>query len=375
MALQTKAKITSIVAILAVTIGGAIYVNQPESSAATQSTDDAYVRADFTTVASQVSGTVNEVLIRDNQPVTAGDLLARIDDRDFVVAVDAAAAQVESAQASIASLQAHLVRQETAIRQAKAALAADDAAVKLAAENRLRYRNLSADGSGTVQALQQAEAQLTIQLANREKDQAGLLAARQQIDILQADLQKARAAMAQAQAAQAAAQLKLSYTRITAPVSGTIGQKAVRVGAFVNPGQPLLAIVPLDGVYISANFRETQLARMQPGQIVRINVDALPGETLMGMVESLAPASGVSYSAVPPHNATGNFTKIVQRLPVRIRIEPGQLAATRLKVGMSVVPKVHIDQQSSSSGVSETQRQTRQSDPTVLSFGQESRSR
>jgi membrane fusion protein (multidrug efflux system) len=122
----------------------------------------------------------------------------------------------------------------------------------------------------------------------------------------------------------------------------------VRVGAFVNAGQPLLAIVPLDGVYITANFRETQLARMQPGQVVNIEVDALPGERLKGVVESLAPASGVSYSAIAPHNATGNFTKIVQRLPVRIRIDPGQAAATRLKVGMSVVPKVHIEAQGAS---------------------------
>jgi len=373
MALQTKAKITSIVAILAVAIGGIVHLNRPESSSATQSTDDAYVRADFTSVAAQVSGVVKEVLIRDNQQVVAGDLLVRIDDRDFIVAVDAAAAQVESAQANIASLQAHLARQQTAIRQAQAALAADDAAIALAEANRVRYRNLAADGSGTVQALQQAEAQLTIQLATRDKDLAGLLAARQQIDILQADLQKARAAMAQARAVHAAAQLKLSYTRITAPLSGAIGQKAVRVGAFVNPGQPLLAIVPLDGVYISANFRETQLARMQPGQLVSIQVDALPGETLMGVVESLAPASGVSYSAIPPHNATGNFTKIVQRLPVRIHIAPGQRAASRLKVGMSVVPEVHIDEQRSSTAASETRRQTRQSDPTAPSFGQDSR--
>ena len=349
MTLQNKAKITSIVAILAVAIGGILYVNHPESASATQSTDDAYVRADFTSVAPQVSGTVKEVLIQDNQEVAAGDLLALIDDRDFVVAVEAAKAQVASAQANIASLRALLVRQETAIRQAKAALAADNAAIKLAEANRLRYRNLSADGSGTVQALQQAEAQLTIQLANRDKDEAGLLAARQQIDILEADLQKANAALEQARTIEAAAQLKLSYTRIIAPISGTIGQKAVRIGAFVNPGQPLLAIVPLDGVYVSANFRETQLARMQPGQVVHVGVDALPGETLLGVVESLGPASGVSYSAIPPHNATGNFTKIVQRLPVRIRIEPGQLVASRLKVGMSVVPTVHINEQRTSS--------------------------
>lgn len=342
MALPKTVKITSAALLLAVMIGGALYLNRPESSASTQSTDDAYVQADFTTVAAQVSGTVDKVLIEDNQFVKAGDLLATIDDRDFIVAVNAAKAQVESAQANIAGLQARLVLQETAIRQAQAAVEADDASLKLARTNQARYRNLAADGSGTVQALQQAEAKLSIQLAAGEKNLAGLQAARQQVAILKADMEKAKAALAQARSGQAAAELKLSYTRITAPVSGMIGQKSVRIGAFVNAGKPLLAIVPLDAVYITANFRETQLARVQTGQAVDIEVDALPGKVLKGMVESLGAASGVSYSAVAPHNATGNFTKIAQRFPVRIRIDPGQPAAAKLRVGMSVTPTIRI---------------------------------
>jgi membrane fusion protein (multidrug efflux system) len=190
--------------------------------------------------------------------------------------------------------------------------------------------------------MQQAEEQLGIQLANQEKSTAGLQAAKQQVAILKADLEKAWAALAQAQAAQDAADLRLSYTRITAPINGTVGKKSVRNGAFVNVGQPLLAIVPLDAVYITANYRETQLARVRPGQAVDITVDALPGKTLRGTVESLGPASGVSYSAVAPHNATGNFTKIVQRLPVRIRVNPGQSMAEKLRVGMSVTPKIRV---------------------------------
>lgn len=344
MALPKTAKIISAALLLAVLIGGALYLNRPASSASTQSTDDAYVQADFTTVAPQVSGTVDKVLIEDNQPVKAGDLLATIDDRDFVVAVNAAKAQVEGAQAAIAGLQARLLLQETAIRQAQAAVEANEASFKLAKTNQARYRNLAADGSGTVQALQQAEAQLSIQLAAREKDLAGLQAARQQIGVLRADLEKAKAALSQSQSAQAAAELRLSYTRITAPVDGTIGHRSVRVGAFVSAGKPLLAIVPLDAVYIAANFRETQLARVEAGHAVDIEVDALPGEVLKGVVESLGPASGVSYSAIAPHNATGNFTKIVQRLPVRIRIDPGQSAAAKLRVGMSVTPKIYIGQ-------------------------------
>ncbi|NWD71320.1 HlyD family secretion protein [Pseudomonas gingeri] len=344
MALPKKAKLISAVLLLAVAIGGVLYLNRPESRASTQSTDDAYVQADFTAVAPRVSGTVDKVLVEDNQPVKQGALLATLDDRDFVVAVEAATAQVASAQAGIASLEAHLAQQESAIRQAHAAVAADDAALKLARVNQARYRNLASDGSGTVQARQQAETQLSIQQAGGEKSQAGLQAARQQVDVLKADLEKARATLAQAQAAQASAQLKLSYTRISAPIGGTIGQKSVRVGAFVDIGKPLLAIVPLDSVYITANFRETQLARVQSGQTVDIDVDALPGEALKGTVQSLGPASGASYSAVAPHNATGNFTKIVQRLPVRIRIDPEQPAAAKLRVGMSVTAKIRMGQ-------------------------------
>jgi membrane fusion protein (multidrug efflux system) len=168
------------------------------------------------------------------------------------------------------------------------------------------------------------------------------LGARQQVDILRADLEKAKANLEQAKANQEAAELKLSYTRITAPVDGTVGQKSVRVGGFVNAGKPLLAVVPLDAVYIAANFRETQLAHMREGQSVEITVDALPGAILLGKVESLSPASGVSYSPIAPHNATGNFTKIVQRLPVRISLNPNQPVAGMLRVGMSVSPKITI---------------------------------
>jgi membrane fusion protein (multidrug efflux system) len=342
MPIPKKIKILSAVLLPVAVIGGVLYFNIPESRASAQSTDDAYVQADFTMVAPQVSGRIDQIFIKDNQRVKKGQLLATIDDRDFVVAVEAAKAQVASARASIDSLQAHLVQQETTIRQAQAVVAADNAGLKLARANSRRYRNLAIDGAGTVQARQQAEAQVAIQTAGREKARAALAAAHQQVDILKADLEKARAALAHAQAVQAAEELKLSYTRITAPIGGTVGRKSVRVGAFVDAGKPLLAIVPLDAVYIRANFRETQLARVQPGQAVDIEVDALPGEVLKGKVESLAPASGVTYSAVAPHNATGNFTKIVQRLPVRIRIDGGQPAAAKLKVGMSATPTIHI---------------------------------
>lgn len=341
MALPMKAKLLS-AALLATAIATAVHFNASESDASSQSTDDAYIQADFTTVASQVSGRVLEVLIEDNQPVKKGQLLATLDDRDFVVAVNAAKAQVASARAGILSLEAHKVQQDTSIRQARAAVVADEASLKLAQMNAVRYQNLATDGSGTVQALQQAEAQLSVQSAGLEKNRAGLQISRQQQDVLSADVEKAKAALELAEAALAAAELKLSYTRITAPIDGMVGQRSIRVGAFIDAGKSLLAIIPLEAVYVEANFRETQLAHVRSGQSVEIDVDALPGSTLKGTVESLGPASGVSYSAVAPHNATGNFTKIVQRLPVRIRIDPDQAAREHLRVGMSVTPTIRI---------------------------------
>ena len=335
-------KLIAAAAVSIVVLVAAVRVNQPESNASTQTTEDAYVQADFTTVGAEVSGTVSRVLVADHQRVSRGELLATIDDRGFAIAVDAAKSQVARAEADLASLVARLQQQETAIRQARAAIAADDAGLELARSNEARYRNLADDGAGSVQQLQQAESQLRIQRAARSRSVAGLEAAKQQVAVLEAELERARATLAQARSALAAAELDLSRTRITAPIGGTIGQHSVRVGAFVSAGKPLLVIVPLDALYVTANFRETQLARVEPGQRVSLIVDALPGSPLKGVVQSLGPASGIAYAAIAPRNASGNFTKIVQRLPVRIRIEPGQPDARRLRVGMSVVPTIRV---------------------------------
>ena len=344
MALPKVVKLTVVATILAVVAGSIIYLNKPESQSATQTTDDAYVQADFTFVAPQVSGTVDQVLIKDNQRVQKGDLIATIDNRDFVVALDSAKAQANSAKASVASLQAKLTYQDSLVQQAQAAVEADTASLKLAQLNLKRYTNLATDGSGTVQAREEAQAKLAIQKANLHKNQAGLAAAKQQIEILHADIEKAKAVLVQAKARVVDAELKLSYTQITAPIDGIVGQKSVRVGAYVNPGSPILVVVPLDKVFVSANYRETQLANVKVGQEVEIKVDALPGKILRGHVDSLSPASGVSYSAIGAHNATGNFTKIVQRLPVKISLDANQPALKQLRVGMSVVPSISITQ-------------------------------
>ena len=319
-----------------------IILNRPESSASSQSTDDAYVQADFTVIVPQVAGNITRVEVADHQEVQAGAPLVNIDDRDLRIAVANAEAHIASAQATIASLQAQLARQQSTIAQARAALTASNAQLKLADANRNRFANLARDGSGTVQAHQQAEAEWDVQRAARERDQAGLQSAEQQIAILRAELEKARAAQLAAKAAKDNADLNLSYASIVAPVSGVVAQRKARVGGYARVGEPLLTLVPLDAVYVEANFRETQLARVRVGQPVDITVDALPDVRLKARIESMGPASGVSFSAVPPHNATGNFTKIVQRLPVRIHLEPGQEDARLLRVGMSVRPMIDV---------------------------------
>lgn len=342
MALQKIAKAGIAALVLVAAVVAFVYLSRPESSASRQSTNDAYVQADFTLVAPRISGVVTEVLVEDNQPVNPGDLLATIDNRDFAIALDAAKAQVAAAEADITNLERRLELQESVIQQAEAALVADGAALRLAEVNAERYGRLAADNSGTLLAMQQAEAELQIAIATRDSNEAALRATRQELEVLNADLEGARAALARARTVRAAAELQLSYTRIIAPIGGVVGHRSVRVGAFINAGKPLLAIIPLEDIYITANFRETQLARVQVGQPVEIRVDAFPGKVLTGTVDSLGPASGVSYSLIAPHNATGNFTKIVQRLPVRIRIDPGQRVASRLRVGMSVQPEIDV---------------------------------
>lgn len=340
MSLPLTYKIGSAILIALALAGGVYVLNRNESAASSQSTDDAYVRADFTMVAPQVPGILDQVLVEDNQQVRKGQLLATIDDREYRIAVDSARARLEEAKASSASLRASIAQQDSLIAQARAAIAASSAALSLAQANQARYRNLSSDGSGTVQEREQADAQLRIQMASRQRDQAALSAAQQQIAVLQAIADKAEAETRGAEAALRAQELRLSYTRITAAVDGTVGERTLRVGRFVNVGQPLLAIVPLDKLYIEANFRETQLEHVAQGQHVSIGVDTLPGVTLRGRVDSIAPASGVTFSPIAPDNATGNFTKVVQRLNVKITLDPGQDAAKRLKVGMSVRPVV-----------------------------------
>lgn len=330
--------------IVVVTLLGAFLIfNQSESNASQQSTEDAYVQADFTTIIPQVSGIITRVAVADNQEVLAGTPLISIDDRELRIAVTRAAAKVASEQANVETLRAQLNHQQSVIEQARAAVAASKAQLNLAEANLVRFTNLAHDGSGTVQAKQQAQSERDVQRAAYERDTAGLHSAEQQVAILRAEGEKALADLQGAQAEKTNADLNLSYTHVVAPVNGVVAQRSARVGGYARVGEPLLTLVPLDALYVEANFRETQLAQVRVGQQVNLTVDALPGVRLKGHVESLGPASGVSFSQVPPHNATGNFTKIVQRLPVRIHLEPGQKDALRLRVGMSVSPAIDVN--------------------------------
>jgi membrane fusion protein (multidrug efflux system) len=304
-----------------------------------ESTDDAYVQADYTTVAPKVSGYILEVAVQDNQAVKAGQLLARIDDRDFQTALDQARADLAAAEATICNLDAQIVLQQSVIEQQKADIEATEASLKFAQQDHTRYRDLMNTGYGTVQRSQQAETAVDEKTAQLQGARAGLVAAQQKVTVLTTDRAKAEAQRSRSRAVEQQAELNLSYTTITAPVDGTVGARSLRVGQFVQAGTQLMAVVPLHAVYVVANFKETQLTHVRNGQTVEVAVDSFPGVTLRGHVDSLSPASGLEFALLPPDNATGNFTKIVQRIPVKIALDDSALAGL-LRPGMSVEPVI-----------------------------------
>ncbi|SDI75383.1 membrane fusion protein, multidrug efflux system [Pseudomonas delhiensis] len=305
-----------------------------------QSTDDAYVHADFTLVAPKVAGTVESVRVEDNQPVKAGQLLARIDARDYRAALAAAEADLLSARARLRHVGADLERQQAVIAQSAAQVEADQASQRFARQELERYQSLASRGAGTLQNAQQARSRLDNAQAALDKARAAHLAARKQLEVLQAQQMEAQSAVQRTQAQLEQAQLNLSYCEIRAPFDGMVGRRGVRVGAYVTPGSPLLAVVPLQQAYVVGNFQETQLTEVRPGQAVSVRVDTFPGAVLRGHVDSIAPATGLSFAPIAPDNATGNFTKVVQRIPVKIVLEPDQALLAHLRVGMSVVASI-----------------------------------
>jgi len=305
-----------------------------------EETNDAFVDADFTFIAPKVSGFIEDVLVEDNQEVKAGQVLARIDDQDYQVELSAATAKVATSKAKVDNAAALLKRQKAEIRQVQAGIESDQADVNFAKHEFDRYQNLADQGAGTLQNAQQARTRLMKAQAQLGTRQAMLESARTQVEVLAAAEQSAAAEVEHAKALLERARLNVSYTELKAPFAGVVGRRSVRKGAFVKPGEVLMAVVPRDRFYVTAHFREVQLGHMHPGQVVDITVDAFPDEKLSGTVDSLAPATGVTFATIAPDNATGNFTKVVQRLPVKILLNTDQALTAQLRVGMSVEARV-----------------------------------
>jgi membrane fusion protein (multidrug efflux system) len=304
-----------------------------------ETTDDAYVKADSTIISPKVSGYIAQVLVGDNEKVKAGQLLAVIDDRDFRTALDQANADVAASEAAVRNLDAQITLQQPVIEQGTADIAAAEANLKFAQEEQQRYDGLMKTGSGTIQRAQQTDAALREKVAQLQHGKSGLLAAQRKVDVLTTDRAKAVAQLDHARAVAQQAELNLSYTKISAPVDGTVGARSLRVGQFVQAGTQLMAVVPLEAVYVVANFKETQLTHVRDGQPVEIRIDGFHETRLRGHVDSLSPASGLEFALLPPDNATGNFTKIVQRVPVKIVLDDHTLSGL-LRPGMSAEPTV-----------------------------------
>ena len=305
-----------------------------------ESTDDAYVGGDITVIAPKVAGFVVDVAVTDNQRVRAGDLLARLDDRDYRAALAKAEGGVAAAEALLANLDANRRLQDTVIAQARAEVAATDAEAARAQLDLVRYRQLVSDQFASAQRFQQADADHKKGIAGADKARAAVAAAERQRDVIDTQKQQARAALMQAVAERDLARLAVSYAELRAPIDGVVGNRGARTGAFATVGAPLMSLVPSTGLWVDANFKESQLARMRPGLPAAIAADVLPGEVFHGHVESLAPATGAQFSVLPPENATGNFTKIVQRVPVRIRLDGDASSLGRLRPGLSVTADV-----------------------------------
>jgi membrane fusion protein (multidrug efflux system) len=304
------------------------------------STNDAYVQADATIVAPKVAGYIAEVDVRDNEHVRAGQVLARIDDRDYRQALDQATANAAAAQASVSNLDAQIAAQASQIREADANVVSATAAFGLAQRNDGRRREMARVGYGSDEQADSASADSQEKGASLQRLKAAADAARQQVAVLQAQRSLAQAQLAQAVAARGQAQLNLGYATIVSPIDGSVGARTARQGQYVQAGTQLMAVVPLQRVYVVANYKETQLTHVRAGQPARISVDTFPGRTISARVDSLAPASGLEFSLLPPDNATGNFTKIVQRIPVKIVLDASDALAGRLRPGMSVTAEI-----------------------------------
>jgi membrane fusion protein (multidrug efflux system) len=306
-----------------------------------ESTDDAYVGGNVTDLAPKVDGLIARIAVTDNQYVRAGDMLVKIDDRDFRAALAKAQAVVAGEQATLQNLDATRVLQLSLIAEAQANISAANAQITLAHSNQARYRSLAASSAGSLQDSQTADSTYQQAIADGQRAQAALAAAQAQLAVIDTQKSQARAALSGALADLNTAQLNLGYTEIRAPVDGYVGNRSAQLGGYATIGAQLVSIVPARGLWVDANFKEDQLADMRPGQPVDITADVLPGAKIIGHVASLAPATGAVFSILPPENATGNFTKIVQRVPVRILLDGDAATLGLLRPGLSVMAYVN----------------------------------
>ncbi|HYZ23221.1 MAG TPA: HlyD family secretion protein [Rhodopila sp.] len=307
-----------------------------------ETTDDAYVGGNVTPIAPHVAGFVQQILVTDHQYVEAGQPLIRLDPADYNAALSHAQAVLQARQATIVNLVARRVLQHSLIAGAEADLSAKQAQAIFAAQEAERYRTLATTAAGSRQDEQKAQAADKGARAGVLAAQAAVVAGNQQLGVLDAEIAIARADLAQAEADVRTAQLNLGYTEITAPVAGFVGNRYAQVGAYVAAGTNLLSVVPAQGLWVDANFKEDQLARMRPGDPATIVADVLPGRVFHGRLASLSPATGAVFSVIPPQNATGNFTKIVQRVPVRITLDNDGQQLGLLRAGLSTTASIDI---------------------------------
>ena len=305
-----------------------------------EDTDDAYIGGDVTVIAPRVSGYIAEVAVHDNQRVRAGDLLFRVDDRELRAALAKAEGAVAAQEALLSNLDATAHLQGAIIQQARAGIGAAYAESVRSRDDQARYALLAKQQLVSLESAQRADATYRTALADTEHAQAGLSAAQRQIEVIASQKRQAEAALMQAKAERDAAQLLVGYTEVRAPVDGVVGNRRARLGVYAAAGAQLLAIVPTRGLWVDANFKEDQLARMREGAPVEIRADILRGKVFHGHLASLAPATGAQFSILPIENATGNFTKIVQRVPVRIVLDPKDGTLGLLRPGLSVVAEV-----------------------------------
>lgn len=328
-------------------IAGAVFAAAPISMAPERlfggihavSTDNAYLQADITPISPKISGYIAEVAIRDNQEVKAGDVLFRIDARDYQARVDQATAGVATRRAALANLASRIEFQKAAIERALATLNGSSANAERATRDFGRTRELTESGWASQARRDQAEADHLQAQAKVAEAKADLTAARRQLDVLESQRPQLQADIDAATAALRLAQIDLDDTVVRAPADGRVGERQAKPGQYVRPGTLVLAVVPRE-VWVVANFKETQIPRMHVGDSVAVSVDGVPGVHFAGRVESFAPASGAKFALLPPDNATGNFTRIVQRIPVRITLLPGQSSLNDLRPGMSAIVKL-----------------------------------